>query len=73
MLMQTFQLNEFENVKAKFLSGGNQRKLCSAIALLSSPQIILMDEPSNGYDPLSRKNLYQYLRSLRGKIIIIAT
>jgi ABC-2 type transport system ATP-binding protein len=48
------------------LSGGNKRKLCSAIALLNYPNLIFMDEASNGVDPVSRKNLYTYLRSLEG-------
>ncbi len=46
------------------LSGGNRRKLSIAMALIGKPPIIFLDEPSNGLDPVSRKNLYKYLRSL---------
>ena len=44
------------------LSGGNKRKLCSAMALMSNPKLIFMDEVSNGVDPISRKKLYNHLR-----------
>lgn len=46
------------------LSGGNKRKLCVAIALIGSPQIILLDEPSAGMDPESRR----FMWSVVGKI-----
>ena len=60
--------------KAKHLSGGNKRKLCTAMALMGyHPQVLLLDEPSTGYDPISRRNLYNYLRSLRSTSILLIT
>ena len=58
---------------SKNLSGGNKRKLCSAMALLSTPRLIFMDEPSNGVDPVSRKNLYTYLKKLKETSTLIIT
>jgi ABC-2 type transport system ATP-binding protein len=58
---------------AKNLSGGNKRKLCCAMALLSTPRIIFMDEASNGVDPISRKNLYTHLKRLRETSTLLIT
>jgi ABC-type multidrug transport system ATPase subunit len=55
------------------LSGGNKRKLCCAMALLVPPQIIFLDEISNGVDPLARRNLYSYLHSLKGMTTFLIT
>jgi ABC-type multidrug transport system ATPase subunit len=55
------------------LSGGNKRKLCSAIALLNYPELVFMDEVSNGVDPISRKNLYTYLKTLKNTSTLIIT
>lgn len=49
---------------SKTLSGGNKRKLCVAISLLGNPSIILLDEPSAGMDPESRR----FMWSVIGKI-----
>jgi len=58
-------LDSHKDKKAFKLSGGNKRKLCCAMALLAPPKILLLDEISNGVDPLARKNLYAYLHSLK--------
>lgn len=58
---------------AKNLSGGNKRKLCLAMALIKTPKLIFMDEASNGVDPVSRKNVYAYLRSLKDISALIIT
>ena len=55
------------------MSGGNKRKLCIALALLNKPKLIFMDEMSNGVDPVSRKNIYKYLRSLTDTSILLIT
>ena len=57
-------INQHSEVKSKYLSGGMKRKLCTALALLNDPKIIFMDELSNGVDPISRKNIYLYLKQL---------
>ena len=51
-------LDEHKNKKAGTLSGGNKRKLCVAIAILGSPPIILLDEPSSGMDPEARRFMW---------------
>jgi ATP-binding cassette subfamily A (ABC1) protein 3 len=49
------------------LSGGNKRKLCVAIALIGNPQIILLDEPSAGMDPESRRFMWSVVGSIAQK------
>jgi ABC-2 type transport system ATP-binding protein len=53
------------------LSGGNKRKLQIAIALIASPSLVLFDEATSGLDPLSRKNLFTYLRNNKITAFII--
>ena len=56
------------------LSGGQKRKLCIALALLSGGKIIILDEPTSGMDIIAKKKLWQFLKSYqRDKIIIITT
>jgi len=53
--MKQMNLMSFENKLAGTLSGGNKRKLSVAIAMIGSPPIIFLDEPSTGMDPVSRR------------------
>jgi ABC-2 type transport system ATP-binding protein len=55
------------------ISGGSKRKLCCAMALLVPPKILLLDEISNGVDPMARRNLYSYLRSLKETTTFLIT
>ena len=55
------------------MSGGNKRKLCISLCLLNDPKLIFMDEMSNGVDPISRKSIYKYLRSLKDASILLIT
>ena len=59
--------------KAGELSGGWQRRLSIAMALVSQPQILFLDEPTLGLDVLSRSDLWDFIRSLKGKVTIILT
>lgn len=59
--------------KAGKLSGGWQRRLSIAMALISQPQILFLDEPTLGLDVLARSDLWDLIRSLKGKITIILT
>lgn len=61
------------NIKAGRLSGGYQRKLSIAMALISEPEILFLDEPTLGLDVLARSDLWNIIRSLKGKITIILT
>ena len=66
-------MDSHSHKQASELSGGNKRKLCSAIALLNKPELVFMDEASNGVDPISRKNLYTYLKTLKTTSTLIIT
>ena len=59
--------------KAGKLSGGWQRRLSIAMALISQPQILFLDEPTLGLDVLARAELWELIRSLKGNITIILT
>ena len=59
--------------KAGKLSGGWQRRLSIAMALISDPQVLFLDEPTLGLDVLARSDLWDIIRSLKGKITIILT
>lgn len=59
--------------KAGKLSGGWQRRLSIAMALISEPEILFLDEPTLGLDVLARSDLWELIRSLKGKITIILT
>lgn len=61
------------NKKAGKLSGGWQRRLSIAMALISEPQILFLDEPTLGLDVLARSDLWDIIRSLKGKVTIILT
>lgn len=65
-----------ENVigrKAGKLSGGWQRRLSIAMALISEPKILFLDEPTLGLDVIARSELWDMIRSLKGKVTVILT
>lgn len=72
-LIKTFKLEEVLKQKAKTLSGGYMRKLSIAISLINDPKILFLDEPTLGLDVLSRKELWNTINTLKGKITIILT
>ncbi len=59
--------------KAGKLSGGWQRRLSIAMALISEPEILFLDEPTLGLDVLARSDLWDIIRSLKGKVTIVLT
>ena len=59
--------------KARKLSGGWQRRVSIAMALISQPQILFLDEPTLGLDVIARHDLWNIIRSLKGKITIVLT
>lgn len=57
-------LTEFENRRAKHLSGGMQKKLALSCTLIHRPDILLLDEPTTGVDPISRREFWNILTDL---------
>ena len=72
-LSEQFCLENVLNKKAGKLSGGWQRRVSIAMALISEPQVLFLDEPTLGLDVIARSELWDTIRSLKGKITIILT
>jgi ABC-2 type transport system ATP-binding protein len=68
-----FGLDDVLSKKAKTLSGGMQRRLSIAMALISNPQILFLDEPTLGLDVLARRDLWASIKQLKNKVTIILT
>ena len=68
-----FTLESVLQRKAGKLSGGWQRRVSIAMALISEPQILFLDEPTLGLDVIARHDLWEMIRYLKGKITIILT
>lgn len=72
-IIKLFNLEEVLNQKTKTLSGGWQRKVSIALALINNPKILFLDEPTLGLDVIARRELWQVINELKGKITIILT
>jgi ABC-2 type transport system ATP-binding protein len=72
-LIQEFSLEEIQHKRAGKLSGGWQRRLSIAMALIGEPKILFLDEPTLGLDVIARSELWDTIRSLKGKITIVLT
>lgn len=75
-LLEDLILTDKANTLVSNLSGGMKRRLNLAMALIHSPEIVVLDEPSEGLDPQSRRVLWNFIRSLRdneGKTVILTT
>ena len=72
-LSEQFSLDSVLLRKAGKLSGGWQRRVSIAMALIGEPKILFLDEPTLGLDVLARHDLWEVIRSLKGKITIILT
>ena len=68
-----FQLHSVLHKKAATLSGGWQRRVSIAMSLISEPRILFLDEPTLGLDVIARHELWELIRSLKGKITIVLT
>ncbi len=74
-LLQFARLTEFKERRAAHLSGGMQKKLALACTLIHEPKILLLDEPTTGVDPISRREFWDILTNLHlnGTTIIVST
>ena len=72
-LIEKFSLESVEKKKAGKLSGGYQRRLSIAMALISEPEILFLDEPTLGLDVIARSELWDIIRSLKDKVTVILT
>ncbi len=71
--IREFSLTEYADVRASRLSGGWQRRLSIAMALISQPKILFLDEPTLGLDVLARRELWDVIRRLKGSVTMILT
>ena len=72
-IIDIFNLNKVLNQRAKTLSGGYKRRLSIAIALISKPKILFLDEPTLGLDVFARRELWNIIKKLQNNITIILT
>ena len=72
-LARQFALDSILLRKAGKLSGGWQRRVSIAMALISEPQILFLDEPTLGLDVIARHDLWDAIRALKGEVTIILT
>nr|QUF59432.1 ATP-binding cassette transporter Abca3-like4 [Brachionus angularis] len=73
--LNTFKLNEFKDRLVQKLSGGNKRKVSSAIAFIGKPQTVILDEPTSGMDPAARRYLWNVIKHARdmGMTVLLTT
>ena len=72
-ILEEFDLTEVASSRARILSGGYKRRLSIAMALISGPKVLFLDEPTLGLDVLARRELWKQIEKLRGKATIILT
>lgn len=74
-LAKDFDFEKHLNKQVKQFSGGNKRKLSSAIALIGDPPVIFLDEPTAGMDPATKRNLWNTLCKIRdkGKCLVLTS
>ncbi|GAA52080.1 ATP-binding cassette subfamily A (ABC1) member 5 [Clonorchis sinensis] len=73
-LFAQLELDSYTHTATNLLPGGDKRKLSVAMALLGSPRLIMLDEPTSGVDPFSRRCIWKVLRNYRpNRVIVLIT
>lgn len=72
-IISELSLSEVERKRAGILSGGYQRRLSIAMALITGPRVLFLDEPTLGLDVLARRELWHFIETLRGKVTLVLT
>ena len=72
-MMETFSITDRAKDRAKTLSGGMQRRLSIAMALISQPKILFLDEPTLGLDVRARRELWKHIEGLKSSMTIVLT
>ena len=72
-LTERFHLQAVLNKKAATLSGGWQRRVSIAMALIGEPQVLFLDEPTLGLDVIARSELWEIIRALKGQVTVVLT
>ena len=72
-IINTFSLKDVLDQRAKTLSGGYKRRLSIAIALISKPKLLFLDEPTLGLDVFARRELWNIINKLKNKVSIVLT
>jgi ABC-2 type transport system ATP-binding protein len=74
-LLETVELSEKKGAMLDELSGGQQKRVSIALALVNDPEIVFLDEPTTGLDPQARRNIWDIVEKLRGrdKTVVITT
>lgn len=74
-IVEQLALGECRAVRVRKLSGGQRQRLLVALALVSRPRLLVLDEPSTGLDPVARSQLWQVIRDVRaeGRTVVLST
>ena len=73
LITKNLDLTPFKNTLAMNLSGGNKRKLCCAQAIMLSPRVLFLDEPTTGVDPVSRRSLNRMVKKMKNASVLLTT
>lgn len=72
-MVELFSLGEVVDTRAKNLSGGWKRRVSIAMALITDPKVLFLDEPTLGLDVLARRDLWKIIKDLKKRVTIVLT